>query len=151
MNKALVIGIRYKYGRFSGMSSSGGMSRVRRFLHIVYDISKEISYESCYKLPFHMSGYYDQCMDCARGHAFLSVQDPDTREWASRLIGTRKVLRMGSSTGGRGVDNGDRSSSEDRERVFEPEAFGLLPDDDTAVIYMNGHYVKGKKTPYYRD
>ena len=117
-----------------------------------YNASILISTQSLAQVQEH----YDELgtkelMDCARGHAILSIQDPDTRDWASRLIGTRKVLKMGSSTGCRGEDNGERSSSEDRERVFEPEAFGLLPDDDSVVIYMNGHYIKGKKTPYYKD
>lgn len=91
-----------------------------------------------------------QLMDCARGHAFLSIQDPDTRDWASRLIGTRKVLKMGSSSDHKGEDSGSRSSSEDREKVFEPESFGLLPDDDSVVVYMDGHYVKGQKTYYFK-
>lgn len=80
----------------------------------------------------------------------MSLQDPSTRDWASRLVGTRKVLRQGSSSGRKGDDEGSRSSSEDREPVFEPEAFGLLPDDDSVVIYLDGHYVKGKKTYYFK-
>ena len=91
-----------------------------------------------------------ELMDCARGHVIMSLQDPDTRDWASRLIGTRKVLRQGSSSDYKGEDSGSRSSSEDRERVFEPESFGLLPDDDSVVVYMDGHYVKGQKTYYFK-
>ena len=36
-------------------------------------------------------------MDCTKVHCFLSIMDPDTRDWASRLFGTRKVLKLSTS------------------------------------------------------
>lgn len=89
-------------------------------------------------------------MDCVKVNCFLSIMDPDTRDWASRLIGTRKVLKISNSE--QQTQNGTvgRSVSEAREKIFEPEAFGDLPNTDELVIYYKGKYVKAEKTYYFK-
>ena len=89
-------------------------------------------------------------MDCAKAHCFLSINDPDTRDWASRLIGTRKVLKVGNALSRSRTETDSRSVSEAREKIYEPEAFSLLPDDHSVVIWRSGHYVKGE-TCYYKS
>ena len=89
-------------------------------------------------------------MDCVKVNCFLSIMDPDTRDWASRLIGTRKVLKISNSE--QQTQNGTtgRSVSEARERIFEPEAFGDLPNTDELIIYYKGKYIKAEKTYYFK-
>ena len=89
-------------------------------------------------------------MDCVKVNCFLSVMDPDTRDWASRLIGTRKVLKISNSE--QQTQNGTvgRSVSETREKIFEPESFGDLPNTDELVIYYKGKYIKAEKTYYFK-
>ena len=90
-------------------------------------------------------------IDCAKYHSFLSIQDPDTREWASRLIGMKKVLRTGASAQSRDESQG-RSSTEDTEPIFEPSYFGILPnlEKPTALMYTRGQYVLGQQCLYYQ-
>lgn len=88
--------------------------------------------------------------DCAKAHVFFSVNDPDTQEWASKLIGSRKELRISNSISSGKEKNGTCTVSEVRERVFYPEIFGLLPDDHSVIIKYLGHYVKCS-TCYYLD
>ncbi len=90
-------------------------------------------------------------MDCAKGHAFLSIMDPDTREWASRLIGTRVVLKVGKSEQSDKHRGSGRSISMERERIIEPEDFGRLPEMDKAVIYYGGRYIIADKTYYFKQ
>ena len=89
-------------------------------------------------------------MDCVKVNCFLSIMDPDTRDWASRLIGTRKVLKISNSE--QQTQNGTvgRSVSEAREKIFEPEVFGDLPNEDALIIYYKGKYVKAEKTYYFK-
>ena len=89
-------------------------------------------------------------MDCVKVNCFLSIMDPDTRDWASRLIGTRKVLKISNSEQQTQNGTSGRSVTEAREKVFEPEEFGDLPNTDELVIYYKGKYVKAKKTYYFK-
>lgn len=90
-------------------------------------------------------------MDCVKVNCFLSAMDPDTREWASKLIGTRKVLKV--STSEQISENGSygRSVAEERERIIEPEEFGNLPNEDAVMIYYQGKYIKAQKTYYFEN
>ncbi len=90
-------------------------------------------------------------MDCAKIHCFMSSGDPDTREWASRLIGTRKILKISNSLSSNKESTSSRSVSEAEEKCINPEHFGILPDDDSLIIYYFGHYVKAKKTYYFGE
>ncbi len=87
-------------------------------------------------------------VDCGRGHVFLSLTDPDTRDWGSRLIGDQKVLHITNNVDLNGKPAG-RSVSEATERAVSPEAFSLLPNDESIIIYLDGMYVQGQKTVYY--
>lgn len=108
---------------------------------------------SCQSLAMIEDHYGDKgrkkLMDCVKVHAFLSIMDPDTRDWASRLIGTRKVLKLTNSISSNQDKTASRSATEAREKCFEPESFGLLPDDDSLIIYYFGHYIKAQKTYYF--
>lgn len=89
-------------------------------------------------------------MDCVKVNCFLSIMDPDTRDWASRLIGTRKVLKISNSEQQTQDGTTGRSVSEARERIFEPETFGDLPNTDELIIYYKGKYIKAEKTYYFK-
>lgn len=89
-------------------------------------------------------------MDCVKANCFLSIMDPDTRDWASRLIGTKKVLKISNSEHISKNGAVGRSVSEAREKIFEPEVFGDLPNTDELVIYYNGKYIKAEKTYYFK-
>lgn len=90
-------------------------------------------------------------MDCTKIHCFLSIMDPDTRDWASRLFGTHKVLRISTSEQLSEHSSSGRSVSEIREPIFEPDDFGNLPSQDAVAIYYRGKYVVAKKTFYFKD
>lgn len=89
-------------------------------------------------------------MDCVKVNCFLSIMDPDTRDWASRLIGTRKVLKISNSEQHSQNGTSGRSVTEAREKVFEPEEFGDLPNTDELIIYYKGKYIKAEKTYYFK-
>lgn len=89
-------------------------------------------------------------MDCVKSHCFLSIMDPDTRKWASDLIGTKKVLKVSNSEQKSENTSSSRSITEAREYVFEPEEFGDLPNKDELIIYFKGKYIKAKKTYYFK-
>lgn len=89
-------------------------------------------------------------MDCVKVHCFLSIMDPDTRDWASRLIGTRKVLKISNLERTKRERDGKRTISEAREKIFEPECFGTLPNEDSLIIYYKGKYIKAEKTYYFK-
>lgn len=89
-------------------------------------------------------------MDCVKVNCFLSIMDPDTRDWASRLIGTKKVLKISNSEQQTQNGTSGRSVTEAREKVFEPEEFGDLPNTDELIIYYKGKYIKAEKTYYFK-
>lgn len=91
-------------------------------------------------------------MDCTKAHCFLSIYDPDTRDWASRLIGTKKCLKVSNSLQTQKEDSsGGISVSESREKIIEPELFGNLPNEDAVIIYYKGRYIKAEKTYYFKE
>lgn len=81
----------------------------------------------------------------------MSAQDPQSREFFSKLIGTKKVLRLGNSeTGGNAfspIGTTSRNTTETRDLIFQPEDFGNL--DDHVVIIANGKYIKADKCKCY--
>ena len=89
-------------------------------------------------------------MDCVKVNCFLSIMDPDTRDWASRLIGTKKVLKISNSEQQTQNGTSGRSVTEAREKIFEPEEFGDLPNTDELIIYYKGKYIKAEKTYYFK-
>ena len=76
-------------------------------------------------------------MDCTKVHCFLSIMDPDTRDWASRLFGTRKVLKLSTSEQISDHSSSGRSVAEAIEPIFAPDDFGNLPNKKTVAIYYH--------------
>lgn len=77
--------------------------------------------------------------------SIMSAQDPQSREFFSKLCGTRKALKVGTSGG---ETSFSRSTQEDREPIFQPADFGNLGDD--VIIVANGKYVRAQKTYFYK-
>lgn len=69
--------------------------------------------------------------------SIMDAQDPQSREFFSRMIGEKKVLRKSSS-----------GSTEVTERIIPPERFGDL--DDKVLIYSRGQYVLAEKCYYFK-
>lgn len=105
---------------------------------------------------FHSENACMSLIDCVTTFAFLSIQEVQTREWASKLIGNKKVLRIGNSlnNGMNGNKNTGRSVQEAIEPIFQPAEFGNLIDKDTGrdeiIIYSQGKYIKANKQYYYK-
>lgn len=122
--------------------------------------SKGISIFLCQQSTAQLSSAYGDkgfqtIMDCCQTISIMSMQDPSSRKWAQELVGSRKVLKISTSTGG---GNGGpfeqnhsgsygRSTQETREPIFEPEDFGNLGTN--VLIYIGGKYVLAEKTPWY--
>ena len=89
----------------------------------------------------------DGCREIIDNCAYISVmsaQDPKSREFFQKLIGTRKVLKTGKSNSYQ--KNGasqSRSVQQMREPVYQPEDFGNL--NDHVVIVANGRYIEADK------
>ena len=90
-------------------------------------------------------------MDCTKVHCFLSIMDPDTRDWASRLFGTRKVLKLSTSEQISDHSSSGRSVAEAIEPIFAPDDFGNLPNKKTVAIYYRGKYIEAQKTSFFDD
>lgn len=88
-------------------------------------------------------------MDCTKVHCFLSIMDPDTRDWASRLFGTRKVLKLSTSEQISDHSSSGRSVAEAIEPIFAPDDFGNLPNKKTVAIYYRGKYIEAQKTSFF--
>lgn len=68
----------------------------------------------------------------------MSAQDPASREYFSKMIGDKKVLRR----------HGD-SAAESTEPILPPAQLGNL--NDQVLIYAHGKYCFADKTFYFRD
>lgn len=75
----------------------------------------------------------------------LSCIDGPSQQYFSRLIGTKKVLKVSTSVDSQ--KSTSRSVQEVREPVFQPEDFGDLKNN--LVIYFNGKYVFAEKISCY--
>lgn len=42
------------------------------------------------------------------------------------------------------------SVTETREKIYEPESFGNLPNEDAVIVYYKGKYIKAEKTYYFK-
>ena len=89
----------------------------------------------------------DGCREIIDNCAYISVmsaQDPKSREFFQKLIGTRKVLKTGKSdTSQTNGTSQSRSVQQAREPVYQPEDFGNL--NDHVVIVANGKYIEADK------
>lgn len=90
----------------------------------------------------------DGCREIIDNCAYISVmsaQDPKSREFFQKLIGTRKVLKVGKSdtTNSKSGGSSSKSVQQARETVYQPEDFGNL--NDRVVIVANGRYIEADK------
>ena len=96
-------------------------------------------------------------IDCVTTFCFLGIQEVSTREWASKLIGNNKVLKLSNSlnAGEKGRKNAGQTVNEAEEPIFEPSVFGNLVDRehgrDEVIIYSAGKYIKADKVYYFQD
>lgn len=95
-------------------------------------------------------------VDCATHFLFLSVQDVETREWASKLIGEKKDLRLTKSVNSNGNSSTtSRSTAEVWDPIIRPADFGSLMDPDKGkdelVIYSGGKYLIADKSYYFKE
>lgn len=93
----------------------------------------------------------DGCREIIDNCAYISVmsaQDPKSREFFQKLIGTRKVLKVGKSdTKNTNGGSASKSVQQTREPVYQPEDFGDL--NDHVVIVANGRYIEADKCRCY--
>lgn len=95
-------------------------------------------------------------IDTISTFVILSIQEISTREWASKLIGDRKVLRISNSINdaSNGRQNSGKSVQEATEPIFPPEQWGNLIDKemgrDELVVYTQGKYIKLDKQYYFK-
>ena len=89
-------------------------------------------------------------MDCAKCHCFLSLMEPDTRDWATRLLGKRKIYKRSDSEHHGNELSSGVSVSEAEEDIMPQNQFGTLPDEHDVMIYLRGKYIKASTT-YYLD
>ena len=106
---------------------------------------------------FHSENACKSLIDCVTTFCFLSIQEVETREWASKLIGNKKVLRISNSLndGFNGNKSSGRSVQEAIEPIFQPADFGNLIDRnngrDEIIIYSGGKYIKANKQYYFNN
>ncbi|SDI51715.1 Type IV secretory system Conjugative DNA transfer [Pseudobutyrivibrio sp. 49] len=106
---------------------------------------------------FHSEDACKSLIDCVTTFAFLSIQEVETRKWASELIGTRKVLKTGNNLNNEanGTQGTGSSAQEAEEPIFHPADFGNLIDKNTGkdeiIIYSQGKYLKANKQYYFKD
>lgn len=105
---------------------------------------------------FHSENACMSLIDCVTTFCFLSIQEVATREWASKLIGTKKVLHISNSVneGSHGKSNAGKSIQETTEPIIPEAEFGNLIDRmegrDELIIYSQGKYLKADKQYYFR-
>lgn len=104
---------------------------------------------------FHSDNAAMALIDCVTTFCFLSIQEVTTREWASKLIGVKKVLKISNnlSHSNENVNSG-QSVQESTEPIIRPEEFGSLIDrdhgKDELIVYSQGHYIRLDKQYYFK-
>lgn len=92
--------------------------------------------------------------DCTMVFVFLSIQDVDSRKWASELIGTKKELRVSKSFTA-GSNHMSTSVSETDAPIIPTAEFGNLIDDlvdrDQEILYIDGKYTICDKLYYFGE
>lgn len=91
-----------------------------------------------------------QIIDCCAYISVMGAQEPESREFFSKLIGTRKVLKITTSKeSSLQWRHKNRSMHESEEPVFKPADFGNLKDD--VIIIINGKYIRAQKTYHFKE
>ena len=108
--------------------------------------SKDVSYFLAMQSVSSLSDRYGddgfrQVIDACAYISVMSAQDPKSREYFQKLIGTKKILRVSNSENG---NASSRSIQETREPIFQAEDFGNL--NGQVVIVANGKYIIADKT-----
>lgn len=85
--------------------------------------------------------HYREIIDNCRYISIMNAQDPTSRTFFQKLIGTEKVLKVSNSQNSKDTS---RNITEAREYIYQPEDFGNLGED--VVIYVNGKYIQAQKT-----
>lgn len=104
---------------------------------------------------FHSENAALSLIDCVTTFCFLSIQEVTTREWASKLIGSKKVLKISNNLNNTsiGTSTSGQSVQEAMEQIIRPEEFGNLVDrdhgKDEIIIYSQGHYIRLDKQYYF--
>ena len=111
--------------------------------------SKDVSYFLAMQSVSSLSDRYGddgfrQVIDACAYISVMSAQDPKSREYFQKLIGTRKILKVSNSGNSNVSRITSRSIQETREPIFQPEDFGNL--DGKVVIVANGKYIIADKT-----
>lgn len=104
---------------------------------------------------FHSDNAAMTLIDCVTTFCFLSIQEVTTRDWASKLIGSKKVLKISNNLShSRETINSGQSVQEATEPIIRPEEFGNLIDrehgKDELIVYSQGHYIRLNKQYYFK-
>lgn len=97
---------------------------------------------------------FREIVDTCAYISIMSAQDPESRTFFQRLIGTEKKLVMSSNEGSSTDSNNhtgsssSRGANETRDYIFQPEDFANLGNN--LVIYAKGKYIVAEKTFYYK-
>ena len=96
----------------------------------------------------------DGLMNACQLHAYMSLNDPGTREMVSRSLGTREVRSTSESTSrttGRMGFSRTRSEQTRAKRLLSEDEIGRLGNDDLLVIAQNLRPIRVRKVRYYSD
>lgn len=86
-------------------------------------------------------------LGCCQYMTILNCIDGESQQYFSKLIGTRKALKISNSTSQSTQTSSSQSTQEVREPIFQPEDFGDLKEQ--LVIYYNGKYTLANKINCY--
>lgn len=96
----------------------------------------------------------DGLMNACQLHAYMSLNDPGTRELVSRSLGVREVRSTSESinrvTGRMGLSR-TRSEQSRAKRLLSEDEIGRLGKDDVLVIAQNLRPIRVRKVRYYAD
>lgn len=96
-------------------------------------------------------------IDCTSTFCFLSIQEVETREWATKLIGNKKVLCISNSISedSKGSSSTGRSVHESSEPIIPEAEWGNLIDPergkDEMIVYSKGKYIRTNKIYYHKE
>ena len=96
----------------------------------------------------------DGLMNACQLHAYMSLNDPGTREMVSRSLGTREVRSTSESTSrttGRMGFSRTQSEQTRAKRLLSEDEIGRLGNDDLLVIAQNLRPIRVRKVRYYAD
>lgn len=96
----------------------------------------------------------DGLMNACQLHAYMSLNDPSTKEMVSRSLGTREVVSTSESTSrttGKPGFSRTRSEQARAKRLLSEDEIGRLGADDLLVLAQNLRPIRVRKVRYYAD